>query len=121
MKIGREPNRPPGRKAGKEGALDRVEITASKSGSRLKLRVKPGARRTVIEGEHGGALRITVGAAPERGRANDEVVRLLAAALEVPRSAVEVVAGHSSRDKIVEIDSLAPAEVRRRLSCGILK
>ena len=113
MKIGRQD---PRRDAGSEGALDRVEIATSKRGSRLKLRVKPRARRTSIEGEHGGALRISVGAAPEKGQANEEVVRLLAAALDVPQAAVEVVAGHASRVKIVEIDSLAPAEIRRRLS-----
>src|SRR2546422_9030485 len=110
MKIGREQD--PRLDAGGEGTLDRVEITTSKRGSRLKLRVKPRARRTSIEGEHEGALRISVGAAPEKGQANEAVVRLLATALDVPQAAIEVVAGHASRVKIVEIDSLAPATIR---------
>lgn len=95
--------------------MDRIEIQACGSGSRLRLRVKPAARRTAIEGEHGGALKVSVSDPPERGRANEAARRLLAEALGLPVSAVSVKAGHASRDKIVEIEGLAPAEVRRRL------
>src|SRR5215813_2439665 len=85
------------------GDLARVAITPSESGSRLRLRVKPGAKRRAIEGEHGGALRVAVPAPPEKGRANQEVEELLAEALDVARAAVRVFAGHASRDKSVAI------------------
>ena len=55
-------------------------------------------------------------AAAERGRANDAVVRLLADTLGVPRDAVCLVAGRTSRDKVVEISGLDPADVHRTLS-----
>jgi len=97
-------------------SLGKIELRASAVGSRMRVRTKPAARRTAIEGEHGGALRVAVTAAPERGRANEAVERVLASALGLPSSAVQVVAGHTSRDKIVEIATLAPEEVRRRLS-----
>src|SRR5262245_23986427 len=98
------------------GDLARVTITPSESGARLRLRVKPGARRPRIEGEHGGALRVAVAAPPERGRANLEVEDLLADALHVARAAVRVVAGRTSRDKSVVIEGLGAEEVRGRLA-----
>ncbi len=54
-------------------------------------------------------------AAPEHGRANDEVISLLAEALDISRTSVRLVAGKSSRDKIVELDGIAAAEAERRL------
>jgi len=52
---------------------------------------------------------------PERGRANEALVELLSSALDVPRSALRVVAGQTGRVKVVEVDSLDPGEVERRL------
>jgi uncharacterized protein (TIGR00251 family) len=96
-----------------------LEIAATRDGSRLKLRVKPGARRACLEGEHGGALRVAVTAPPEKGKANDDVVKLLAGALGLPRSAVRIVAGLGSRDKSLAVDGVAPDEVRRRLAAAV--
>lgn len=95
--------------------LAEVEIGPSAQGSRLRLRARAGARKNVIDGGHGGALKVSVTTAPERGRANEALERLLAEALRVSASAVRIVSGHTSRDKVVEIDGLAPEEVRRRL------
>jgi uncharacterized protein len=76
--------------------------------------VKPGARKRGILGVHDGALRVTVTAAPERGRANDDVIALLAEALDLPRDAVEILSGASSRSKTVVVP-LPPDAVRKRL------
>lgn len=81
----------------------------------LRVRVHPGARRQELRGVHGGALRIAVTAAPERGRANAAVCALLADALAVRRDAVQVVAGASGRDKTVAIEGLVASEVVGRL------
>ena len=83
--------------------------------TRLRLNVSPGAARTELAGRHGDAWKVRVSAAPERGRANDAVVRLLAARLGLPRAAVSVVSGHSARDKIVELRGLDPGDAARRL------
>lgn len=84
--------------------------------TRLRLRVSPGATRTEVAGRHGDGWKVRVGAAPERGRANDAVVGLLADRLGVPRTAVAVVSGQTSRDKIVEVKGVGPAEAERRLA-----
>jgi uncharacterized protein YggU (UPF0235/DUF167 family) len=56
-----------------------------------------------------------VSAAPERGRANEQVLALLADTLQLQRPAVRLVAGASSRDKIVELDGVDANEADRRL------
>lgn len=95
-----------------------LELTPLPGGhTRLRLRVRPGGRRNAVLGEHGGALRVTVAARPERGKANEAVVALLADVLGLPLSALEIASGRASPDKVVVI-RLAAAEVRRRLRLG---
>ena len=83
--------------------------------SRIRLRVSPGARRAGIVGRHGESWKVRVAAAPEGGRANDAVLRLVAETLAVPRSSVSLVSGHAARDKVVELTGLTSAETERRL------
>jgi uncharacterized protein (TIGR00251 family) len=90
--------------------------TTRRSAVRLRVRVAPGARRSEIVGRHGEAWKLRVRAAPERGRANDEVVALVAARLGLDKAHVRVVAGHTSRDKIVELDGLELHDAERRLA-----
>jgi len=57
-----------------------------------------------------------VAAPPERGRANEALVGLLASALEVPAASVRVVGGQRGRAKVVEVNGLDLEEVERRLT-----
>jgi uncharacterized protein len=83
--------------------------------TRLRLRVSPGAARTELVGRHGSAWKVRVSAAPERGRANDAVLGLLASRLRVPRASLSVVSGQTGRDKVVELRGLDAAEAEQRL------
>ena len=96
---------------------DELELVSVSGGTRLRLRVKPGARKTAIVGIHGGALKVAVAAAPEKGKANRAVVKLLAEALDLPASAVTIAAGETSQDKVAEI-ALSPEAVRAILAAG---
>jgi hypothetical protein len=87
----------------------------TRSPIRLRVRVVPGARTTQVVGRLGDAWKLRVHAAPERGRANDEVVALLAETLGLPRADVRVVAGHTTRDKVVELGGISRDEAERRL------
>jgi len=83
--------------------------------TRLDLKVSPKASRNAITGWIGASLKVSVTAAPERGKANEAVEQLLAEVLALPRSAVTVVAGHTSRLKRIEIVGLTAEALRQRL------
>jgi uncharacterized protein len=83
--------------------------------TRLRLRVSAGARRTELVGRHGDGWKVRVSAPPEDGRANDAVLDLLAERAGLPRRAVTIVSGHSSREKVVQMDGADQAETERRL------
>ena len=57
-----------------------------------------------------------VRSAPERGRANAEVTRVLADAFGLAPPDVRVAAGLASRDKVVEVDGISLEEAERRLA-----
>jgi hypothetical protein len=83
--------------------------------ARLRVHVQPRAKRSAIAGRHGDAVKVRLAAPPVDGAANAELVRVLAEALGLPRGAVRIVAGLAGRDKVVELDGLAPGEAERRL------
>ncbi len=84
--------------------------------ARLKLHVTPGAREDRIIGWREGSLRLKVRARPERGRANEAALRLLADGLGLRRASLGIVRGAASRDKLVEVDGLGEDELRRLLA-----
>ena len=69
----------------------------------FSVRVVVRAARSRIAGEHNGALRVRISAPPVEGAANEELVRTLARAFEVPVRAVEITSGYTSRLKQVRI------------------
>ena len=75
--------------------------------ARLIVHVQPRARRSEVAGRHGDAIKVRLAAPPVDGAANDELVRFLAEALGVPRRAVHLTAGLTSRRKTVEIEGLS--------------
>lgn len=85
---------------------------------RLRLRVAPGARCSHVAGRLGDAWKVRVTAPPERGKANDEVVALLADTLAVPRGEITIVAGRASRDKLVQLSGITVADAERRLAAA---
>jgi uncharacterized protein (TIGR00251 family) len=85
---------------------------------RVDLRVSPGAARSEIVGRYGTGWKVRVAAAAEDGRANAELVRLLATIFDVPERSVSIVFGRNSRTKIVEVEGVDPADVERRLGAA---
>lgn len=90
-----------------------IRYTAHARALTFAVRVVPRARRTEIAGEHDGALRVKLAAPPVDGAANRELVRLLAKNFNLPQNAVEIIAGSTSRQKIVRIDGADAATLER--------
>lgn len=82
------------------------------------LHVVPRARVTVVAGRHGDALKIRLAAPPVDGAANDELIRFLAERLSVPRSAVTITAGHTSRRKTVKVTGIETVKALQALEVG---
>ena len=84
---------------------------------RMTVRVRPGAGRTAVGGEHGGALVVRVAARAVDGRATEAALAALAAAFGVRRSAVTLVTGATSRTKVVDVAG-GDADILARLLLG---
>jgi uncharacterized protein len=72
--------------------------------ARLDVSVVPNAKRTGADGRHDGALRVRLAAPPVDGKANEVLIAWLAGELGVPRRAVTLLRGQSSRRKQLAID-----------------
>lgn len=83
---------------------------------RLAIKAIPNAPRSAVTGWLGDVLKVKVHAPALEGRANDVLCEFLAETLKLPRRAVTLVQGDKSRQKLVQIDGLALAEVKARLA-----
>ena len=82
---------------------------------RHAIKAVPGARRDEIAGMLGDRLKVRIAAPPEAGRANEAVCRVIAGALGVSARSVRIVGGHGRPEKVVEIEGVSEADVRRLL------
>jgi uncharacterized protein (TIGR00251 family) len=87
---------------------------AQEVSARFTVRLTPRGGRDAIDGWQDETLRVRVSAAPAEGKANDALLRLLAKALDVPRSRLRIASGASSRTKVIEVQGLSPQEIRTR-------
>ena len=84
----------------------------------LSIRIQPRASKNEIITMESGGLKIRLTAPPVDGAANEALVKFLAATLSISRSHIEIVSGHTSREKVVRISGISGAEVRRLLNSG---
>jgi uncharacterized protein (TIGR00251 family) len=73
--------------------------------SLLDVHVVPNARRTELDGEHGDMLRVRLGAPAVDGKANAALTDFLATCCALPRRAVHIKSGLTTRRKRVRIDA----------------
>jgi len=86
-----------------------LECDPHDDGLIFAVHVRPRASRSKIVGLHDGALAVQLAAPPVDGAANQELTKVLARALRVPRSAVRLVSGQRSRRKRVHVAGVARA------------
>lgn len=93
-----------------------IAITPHPEGCVLPVRAQPGARRNGVVGEHNGALKLAVTAAPERSKANKALIKLLCDVLNVKRSQIELLGGETSQDKRFLIRGMTAEELQALLA-----
>jgi uncharacterized protein (TIGR00251 family) len=96
-----------------------LAVTEKGGALRFEVHAKPRAKKSKVVGLHGAALDVALGAPPVDGAANLELTAVLAKALRVPRSAIAIVRGESSRTKLVEVVGIGAAELRARLAAAV--
>jgi uncharacterized protein (TIGR00251 family) len=79
------------------------------------VKVQPRAKKNAIVGELGDALKVALTAPPIDGRANQACIEFFADLLNVPRSAVTIVSGQSSRNKVIRVTGSTVNTLRSRL------
>ena len=81
----------------------------------LEAKIAPGASCTEVAEWNEGVVRIRVAAAPEKGKANKELIRFLAKSLGLRKADLSIATGKTSRRKTVAVTGLSADEIRQRL------
>jgi uncharacterized protein (TIGR00251 family) len=85
----------------------------------LPVRAQPGAKRNAITGEHAGQLKVSVTQAPEKGKANQAIIDVLASELSLKRAQISLVSGETSSQKKFLIIEIELAELARRVAQSV--
>ncbi len=82
---------------------------------RIEAKVIPGSSRTEITGWLGKSLKIKVSAPPEKGKANQAVIKLLSELLALSEDSITIVSGASSQKKLIEIKGISEQQLEHAL------
>jgi uncharacterized protein (TIGR00251 family) len=93
-----------------------IDVEAHNEGCIVLVRAQPGARRNCVTGICNRQLKVAVTAPPDKGKANDALVEVIAEALNVKRSQVELISGRGSRVKKFLIRGTTIADVIRKVT-----
>lgn len=90
-----------------------LQIESHKDGVILPVRAHAGARRDEIGGIHDGMLRVSVTAAPEKGKANEAIVAMLSKRLGIAKSSILLLSGGKSSRKRFLIHGVGRAQLQQ--------
>ena len=93
-----------------------IELEQTPDGVLLPVKAQPGARKSGVTGVHAGTLKVAVTQPPEKGKANDALVKVLADALQLRPAQVSLVRGASNARKVFLIAGVALGELRERIA-----
>jgi uncharacterized protein YggU (UPF0235/DUF167 family) len=98
--------------------LDRADarkLARMASAVRITVRAKPRAKKSRVTHTGGLSADVAIAAMPVDGAANEELVAVMAKALSLPKRALRLVLGSTSKTKVIEVTGLSEAEVVERL------
>ena len=80
-----------------------LPFAKSKNGITVKIRVEPRSSRKGISGVMGDTIKIKLHSPPVGGAANEELIEVLSEEFDIKKSAIKIIRGHTSKEKVVEI------------------
>ncbi|KJS11528.1 MAG: hypothetical protein JL56_01940 [Desulfotomaculum sp. BICA1-6] len=92
-----------------------LDIREDTGGVTIRVRVQPRASKNQLAGEMDGALKVRLAAPPVDGAANRSCCEFIAGLLGVAKTRVEIVHGHTGRNKTVRVAGITAVEARDRL------
>lgn len=95
--------------------MNAMRVNEGPEGVTLKVKVKPKGKQNAVLGVRGDALLVSVTVAPERGKANQACIALLAQILKVPKSAIEIISGETHPEKVMRVRGLTSEQAQERL------
>ena len=88
-----------------------IQFTEKDGSLIFSVRVTPNSLKSKIVGEHDGALKVKIKSPPVDGAANAELIKTLAKFFDVPKSAVEILKGNTSKSKQIKINGITAANL----------
>jgi uncharacterized protein YggU (UPF0235/DUF167 family) len=93
-----------------------IELAAHLSGVILTVRAHAGAKRNGVAGEQAGMLKVSVTQAPEKGKANQAIQAVLADALKLSKSQIELIAGETATQKKFLVREIRVDQLQARIA-----
>lgn len=81
----------------------------------FSARIQPRAARTEVAGEYDGAIKLRINAPPVDNKANEECRKFLSKLFGIATSAVEIIQGESSRNKVIRVRGMTAEQIRKSL------
>jgi len=92
-----------------------MPLRDTKKGVVIKVRVQPKAKRDEILGVEGGSVRLRVKAPPEKGKANQACINLLAKILSITKKEIKLISGAKAREKMFFIQNMELDDLKEKL------
>jgi uncharacterized protein (TIGR00251 family) len=93
-----------------------IDVRKVEGGIVVSVKVQPNASKDRVVGEHADQIKIAVTVAPEKGKANKAVIKVLSQWLGVKSSDIQIISGQTSRDKKVFIKNITEKDLYKSVS-----
>lgn len=87
--------------------MDSIPYTKTKDGICIEVKVEPRSSKKGLAGVLGNKLKVKLTAPPVDGAANEQLVEVLAEAFDIKKSAIKIIRGQSSKNKVVELTGVS--------------
>lgn len=96
-----------------------IDVTDNADGAILPVRAKPNSRSEGLVDAVDGALRVAVHAAPERGKANEAIIRVLAETLKLRKSQISLLSGETAKQKRFLVVGISATDLLNRIEAAL--
>ncbi len=93
-----------------------IKLRAVEGGIIVSVKVQPNASKDRVVGEHANQIKIAVTVAPEKGKGNKAVIKILSQRLGIKSSDMQIISGQTARDKKVFIKNITAEDLYKLMS-----